>query len=196
MATLRVLAGVYKGRAVSFPDEGAPGADVTTQKVKKALFDIVGPAIGGAAVLDLFCGSGQLTLEALSRGAGLVVANDIDRRRADRLSKQIDLLGARERAQVTALPYERLLARCRTEGRRFDFIIADPPYVKRKGAIDVYDTLIAELADAAILESDGMLAVQHFTGNVVPTQRGPLSLFDQRRYGSTTLSWYRLREST
>lgn len=196
MATLRVLAGDYKGRVIPFTGEGAPGADVTTQKVKKAFFDIMGARTLDARFLDLYAGSGQIAVEALSRGAAFAVANELDRQRAEGIKNFMVSLGVGSRGAVTSLAAETALERYRGEGRFFDIIFLDPPYVKQRGHAAEYDTLLDRVGESCLLPAGGVVVVQHFSANELSDERGGLVLFDQRRYGSSTLSFYDRRESS
>jgi 16S rRNA (guanine966-N2)-methyltransferase len=116
---MRVAGGELRGRRLTAPRRRARP---TTERVREAIFSILGP-IEGARVLDLFCGSGALGIEALSRGAASATLVDIDTRAARR---NVAELGLGERAEVVRANAVRFLRAA--EPRAYDLIFCDPPY--------------------------------------------------------------------
>ena len=122
---MRVVAGEFKGRKLISPPRGSE-IRPTSDKVREALFSMLGD-IGGAQVLDLYCGTGALGIEALSRGAGHATLVDDDPRPAQR---NVDSLALHERISLVradALEYLRAETP-EHEGGPFDLILCDPPY--------------------------------------------------------------------
>jgi 16S rRNA (guanine966-N2)-methyltransferase len=122
---LRVIAGEAGGRRLV-----APKGDVrpTADRVKESLFASLGAeGLEGAAVLDLYAGSGALGIEALSRGAARAVFVDKDRRAQDALRKNLATTGFTDRAQVAHAPVASFLGRGAV-GAAFDLVFLDPPY--------------------------------------------------------------------
>ncbi len=119
MAELRITGGELGGRRIRVP----PG-DVrpTTDRVREAIFSILG-SVSGAEVLDLFCGSGALAIEALSRGAAEATLVDLDPRTA---RDNLELLELGERARTVKADAGRFLNR--VEDASFDLVLCDPPY--------------------------------------------------------------------
>jgi len=119
---VRIIGGAWRGRLIRFP--AAPGLRPTPDRVRETLFNWLGQDLNGRRCLDLYAGSGALSLEALSRGAALAVALDRSRALIDALAAMGAVLGA------TAL--ETHVADVRAflsaERRRFDVIFADPPF--------------------------------------------------------------------
>ena len=111
-----------RGRIVRFP--ARPGVRPTPDRVRETLFNWLGQDLAGAATLELFAGSGVLSLEAVSRGARLAVAIDRDRRTAAALAATAGELGA-QGIEVHTAEARTWLA---TESRRFDVIFLDPPF--------------------------------------------------------------------
>jgi 16S rRNA (guanine966-N2)-methyltransferase len=121
MANLRITAGELRGRRLSGPrrgDEMRP----TTERVREAVFSILGD-VGGDRVLDLFCGTGALGLEALSRGAAEATLVDSDPRLAQR---NVEALGVSDRVRVVRSEALRHLDRAPESS--FDLVLCDPPY--------------------------------------------------------------------
>lgn len=178
---MRVISGKMKGRKLFAPENN----DVrpTTDRIKETLFNILASkgACGEISVLDLFCGSGALGIEALSRGASKVVFIDRDNE-SMRLTKQ-------NLAHVKALPsdYETytvdyLFALKKLKGRRFDLIFADPPY-----AAGFEDTILKAVFDADVLSDNGVFVLEHSVG--VKVNANGFSE-DLRICGNTALSFF------
>ncbi|MGQ9779151.1 MAG: 16S rRNA (guanine(966)-N(2))-methyltransferase RsmD [Bacillota bacterium] len=131
---MRIVAGRFRGRRLQGPRH--PGLRPTAEKVRKAVFDILGPRVAGAVVLDLFAGAGGLGLEALSRGAKQVIFVERDRRALDLLRRNLRELGLAEgeEVRVVAGDVRMVLSRLAGAGERFDLVLADPPYAAASSA--------------------------------------------------------------
>jgi 16S rRNA (guanine(966)-N(2))-methyltransferase RsmD len=168
--SVRIIAGAYKGRRISAPKGARPTAD----RVREALFSILGGRVGGARVLDLFAGSGALGIEALSRGAAHATFVDDDAGAVRVLQTN---LPEPERATVTRRDAAAFL---RTAADQYDLVFLDPPYrdAPRLGA-DLSELVAAALAPdgLAISESDRRR----------PLDLPDLTLEDERRYGDTLI---------
>jgi len=175
---MRVIAGTYGGRVLKAP----PGAATrpTSDRVREALFSILGARVEDARVLDLFAGSGALGLEALSRGADNVTFVD-DAAPAIR-SVKANLAALDATATVRQTDAVRFLAAASGNGAQYDLIFLDPPYRHAERlARPLSEALPAVLAPGAVAvaESD---------------RRAPLALdlplHDERRYGDTLIRIY------
>ena len=124
---MRVISGKYRGLNLA----EFKGAEIrpTADRVKESLFNILSPHIAGAEVLDLFCGSGNLGIECLSRGAKSVHFNDLSKDSIAVFKKNAAKLDGRDKYTVTALDFKRCLARVED----FDLIFIDPPYASDAG---------------------------------------------------------------
>ena len=180
---VRVSGGEFRGRGLAVP----PGARPTEGRVREALFSIWGERISGVRFLDLFAGSGVVGLEAAGRGARSVLAVDADPRTVRVLAKNAEAVGA-ERFAIRRLPLPAGLARLLAEGAGpFDLVFADPPYDFAE-----YGPLLE--AAAPLLDSgaeDTEIVVEHSARNEPPVAAGPLERTDVRRYGESSLSFYR-----
>jgi len=166
---LRVVAGELRGRRLAGPPKGA---DVrpTADRVREALFSILGD-VSEARVLDLFCGTGALAIEALSRGAAEATLVDKHTRLVRRNVTDLDLGARAEIVRADALAF------LRRERRSFDLIFCDPPYSLADRLGPQLDKLIPpRLAQGAsvIAESSARR----------PLELG-LPLRTERRYGDT-----------
>jgi 16S rRNA (guanine966-N2)-methyltransferase len=176
---LRIVSGRWAGRRV----EVAAGTRPTAERLREALFSIWGPRVEGASVLELFCGSGAVGLEALSRGAASLDLVDADSRVLAVTKRNLAKLGARARVHRLRLPggAERLRV------GPFDLIYADPPY-------DFEDLEAVLIGVERLLGPGGELAFEHAASTAAPPSAGRLELGSQRRYGDTVVSFYALRE--
>lgn len=182
----RIAAGALKGLTLRAPRHVRPTGD----KVRQALFNILGSSVTGARVLDGFAGSGALGLEALSRGAARVVFLESHpacmaalRQNLSRIPPEA-VAGRWEVVRGDVLRSLRGLARRR---ERFDLILLDPPYEGEWGR-----KTLNVVAECAILPVAGFLCLEHARANQPPSQIGPLALVTQHRYGETVLSFYRM----
>ena len=172
---MRVVAGVYGGRRLVAP----PGAATrpTSDRVREALFSVLGASVAGARVLDLYAGSGALGIEALSRGAATAVFVDRARPAIEAIRANLDALAIE--AVVQRMPARTALRTAADRGEAYDLVFLDPPY--RHAAElgrELSEALAAVLAPGArvVSESD---------------RREPLALelplTDERRYGDTVI---------
>jgi 16S rRNA (guanine(966)-N(2))-methyltransferase RsmD len=159
----------------------------TTDRVREALFSILGTHWDGTRVLDLYAGSGVLGLEALSRGASRVVAVERVTAHAAVIARNAADLGVGDALAIVRDDVLRALARLGARGERFDIVLADPPYAE-----DVRAALLAGLATAGVLAPGAIVVVEHDrrAPGVDPRPLG-FTETDRRRYGDTVLTFYR-----
>jgi 16S rRNA (guanine966-N2)-methyltransferase len=183
---VRVIAGLARGRPLLTP----PGRTTrpTADRLKQALFNILGEAVPDAAVLDLYAGSGALGIEALSRGARAATFVERDGRAARVLVRNLDRCGLRPAARVLVSDVEAALRRLATEGGEpFTLVLADPPYAT--GAAPRILALLAAGA-ASILAPAARVAVEHAAGEEMPDGAGNLILIRRRTQGRGCVSVY------
>ena len=182
MPGLRVISGSARGRRLKMvPGQGTrPIAD----RVKAALFNILGADVEGAVFLDLFAGTGGVGIEALSRGAARVVFVESDRAAAKIIVENLAHTGLAERAQVARADVFRFLAGPRAEA--FDIIYVAPP---QYGGL-WQQTLAGLDADPRWLNPDGWAIAQIHPVEYADLQLAHLRLDERRKYGSTLLCFY------
>lgn len=179
---VQILGGVWKGRVVAVPKE--PGLRPTSQKVRAALFNILGPRVQGARVLDLFAGTGALGLEAASRGAAAVTFVDRSAACAAAILRSLEAFGPppEVHAEVLTLDVFAAVRQLARQGRTFDLVLADPPYDGPWGRKS-----LQVVAAHVIIAPAGMLVLEGPTGVAPPPG---LQQTRQARYGDTTLAFY------
>jgi 16S rRNA (guanine966-N2)-methyltransferase len=170
---VRIVAGEWRGRRIKAPDDDR--VRPTADRVREAWMSIIGPELVGARVLDLFAGSGALGLESLSRGAAVAEFVELGVKSLRALRENAELLGAGERAIIhrgDAIRFVSTLA-----AGAFDVAFADPPY--RLGMATAIAERWLEIPFAAVL------GVEHGAHENMPPGG------EQRKYGSTALTFYR-----
>ena len=173
---MRIIAGTHKGRRIAAP-KGAHTRP-TGDRVREALFNLVGP-VDGAAVLDLYAGSGALGLEALSRGAQRCVFVERDGTACRAIRSNLETLGLTgalvlQRDAIAVMKEERAAS------RRYDLVLLDPPYEQWTGL----ERSLAELLPDVV--TDAGLVVVETDARVEPSL--PLDPVTTRRYGSARLT--------
>jgi 16S rRNA (guanine(966)-N(2))-methyltransferase RsmD len=185
---MRVIAGVHRGRRLLGPS--GPTIRPTSDRVKEALFSIIGDRIVGARVLDLYAGTGALGIEALSRGAAHVTFIEEDLSAGRILQTNLQRcrgVGAAD-IHVSATRVESYLRRGR-QPHPFDIVLADPPYAETADLIHVLALVSAETFGPRAL-----LILEHAKKTVIPPTMGVFRLVRRYEYGDTALSLFQLAE--
>jgi 16S rRNA (guanine966-N2)-methyltransferase len=190
MSGLRIIAGTMKGRVLPFDNRKFDNADITPQKVKGAIFSMIGEWLHGKGFLDLYAGSGQIGIEALSRGADPVVFNETDTRRFHFIRSCLEELGIAPEPVLLKLPAAKALEVLRDRNYRFNYIFLDPPYLKTKESAGHYHEIIEKIVACGVLAGDGEIIIQHFSGNIISEEMGPYQIKTTKKYGKTSLSVY------
>lgn len=185
MIVLRVVSGICKGR----PLKAVPGNTTrpTTDKVKEALFNMIGPYFNGGIGLDLFAGSGGLGIEALSRGLDKVIFIDRDAKAIQVIRENIKSCSFDEKIEVYRNDAERALKALIKREIRFDYIFLDPPY-KKQQLINLMQTIVEE----NLLSEDGIVVCEHSHDVELPQSVGALTQIKHEKYGIITVTIYSL----
>lgn len=193
MSGIRISGGKFKGRVIPFNNRAFGNADVTTGKVKEALFSLIDDlgGIGGSVFCDLFAGSGQIAFEALSRGAARVICCDADRNRFKFIEKFADSIGAADSMMMMNMPARDALRLAAKRGVKPDFIFLDPPYDKSKVGGGIYQELLGEIDKRGLADEGTVVAIQHFAKNELPQTHLSFCKIKSKSYGSSALTFYR-----
>lgn len=176
---MRVITGTAKGRVLKTLE--GESVRPTIERVKEAVFSIIQFEIEGRRVLDLFAGSGQLGIEALSRGAASAVFIDADKAAASMVKENIESAKLGENAIVLQTD---AFAFLQTSGLTFDIVFLDPPY----GTGILQDTLPLAAAKTA---PGGVIICETPATEKLPEQAGAFSLNRTYKYGKTAITVYR-----
>ncbi len=182
---MRIIGGKYRSRVLS--EFAGESVRPTSDRVKESLFNILSLKMQGARVLDLFCGSGALGLESLSRGAREVVFNDCAKDSLAILKKNLTALKipvGGEEAKVSCADY--LVCLTGAYGQ-FDIVFIDPPY-----RLDFGEKALCKIAERGLLSKNGVAVYERdrpFEGEIVGLEK-----YDERKYGKTYLTFFRRAE--
>jgi 16S rRNA (guanine(966)-N(2))-methyltransferase RsmD len=187
---MRVIGGHDRGRRLRAPRGLATRP--TADRVRVTLFDVLGPAVAGARVLDLFAGTGAVGIEALSRGAARVVLVERDQSALRALRANLAALDApRAAACVMAGDVLRLLPELGAQEGPFDLVFIDPPYATALAA-----RTLEGLGATRICRAGTEVIVQHSTRTTLPTEPGLAPHRRPRQFGDTALTFLRAEEYT
>ncbi len=176
---MKVITGVARGKNIITVD----GLDVrpTTQRVKEAVFSIIQFDIPCAKVLDLFCGSGQMGIEALSRDAEFAVFVDSSKKSQEVTKQNLISTGLFKKARVVSMDYKGFLT---TTKDIFDIAFLDPPY--NKGILNEALPLLAEK-----MSEDGIILCEHEANEDIIESFGGFASKKKYKYGRICISSYK-----
>lgn len=184
---MRIIAGKFRGRKLQ--EFNVESTRPTLDRIKEPLFSILTPYIQDASVLDLFSGTGNLALEAISRGAKFAWANDINKSALKVIIGNVRLTGCENCVKITGKEYEKCLKQVSTEGHKFDIIFLDPPY-----ACSYEEKVLNLIVEYDILSKDGIIVLESDKRKEVKTDIPGLKLKDERTYGRVIIRLYELEE--
>ena len=181
---MRVITGKARGVQLKTPD--GMTTRPTTDRVKEALFSIIQFDIPTARVLDLFGGTGQLGIEALSRGAATAVFVDAGEPACRLIRENLKRTKLESDAKVIRADYLDYLKRCR---EKFDIIFLDPPYA------EVFlENALKSITEIDILQSGGIIVTERPVGKELPWDFEGFTRSKDYKYGNTVLAIYRRNE--
>jgi 16S rRNA (guanine966-N2)-methyltransferase len=205
---MRIIAGAYKGIRIAMPK----GIRPTRDKVREAVFNVLGQRVNNARILDLFAGSGAMGIESLSRSAEEAVFVDNSRYCTDIIYDNITRLSSHRRlGSVRVLTKDayaaiRLLSK---EKKQFDILFIDPPYLKGAGTgrmvindarepvfrnKNIIRKCLMYISIYDILCHLGLVVIEHFKKDIVPEGTEKLLLSRQLKYGDTVISIYKKKQ--
>lgn len=180
---MRVVSGKCKGRIL----KAVPGSTTrpTTDKVKEAIFNIIGPYFTGGVGLDLFAGSGGLGIEALSRGVDKVIFVDRDGKAIQTIHDNLKTCGFEESAEVYRNDASRALKAIQKRDLAFDYIFLDPPYKKQQLL-----TLLDSLEKGNMIVNRGIIVCEHSNEVRLPDSVGKFNVQKREQYGIIHITIY------
>lgn len=184
---MRIIGGRYKGREL-LPPHGS-GTRPITGLVKKSLFGMLGEDLTGTVILDLYCGTGTMGLEAVSRNARHVYFAEKDRSALGRLSENIRMVGAQDRCTIWAGDVPRRLGKwLGAVAGPIDVAFVDPPYqqVRQWPWDEIVQDVFAPLG--ARLAAEGVVVLRSPADAALPETLGPLVVYRTRLYGDMKLT--------
>ena len=189
---MRIIAGTARGRKIFSVSKNLPVKPIS-DRIKQSLFDIIRPRITGAYMLDLFAGTGNVSLEALSRGAAKTVMVDREPACIKNIHRNLAHLGFEDRAKVLRgdilKPLDWLLAYSNNEG--YDIIFMGPPYrdINNK-MLSFSEPALKNVADARLLADNGIIILQTHKTEEFDVPAG-LEIYRVEKYGDTLVHFLR-----
>lgn len=180
---MRIISGKFRGhRLVAFKAEHIRP---TTDRVKESLFNKWSQYIEDSKVLDLFCGTGSLGLEALSRGAAFVEFVDSNEKSLRILRENVKKLKIETGIRITKRDALQFL---KSSDQIYDLVLIDPPFTKTMA-----DQVLTALSQSPVLKEGGLVAIESGTKEPIEDDYGSLKLYDRKEFGDKTLSLYERR---
>lgn len=180
---MRIVAGDFGGRRL----KAVPGMATrpTTDKVKEALFNIIGPYFEGGRSLDLFAGSGGLSIEAVSRGIEQAVLIDRQYAAIQTIKDNVAVTKAEDRFEILKRDANRALQELSDRGDQFDLVFFDPPYAQQK----IVDQM-ARLRELNLLTPTARIVCETDQQAKLPDDVAGFHFIERRDYGITELTIY------
>jgi len=157
----------------------------TADRIKENLFNIISAHIPGARFLDLFCGSGAIGIEALSRGASEAVFVDISKDAVSATMANLTRVRFSHRSKVLRMSVCEAISKLKQENREFDIIFLDPPYNE-----NLFGETLDALGASNLLSADGIIIAEYGADDSKP-EAEHLILYDEREYGGTKIALFK-----
>jgi len=175
---LRIISGRFGGRMIKAPETTA--THPMSERVRSAMFNIIGNEVKGANILDVFAGSGSIGIEAMSRGAAHATFVERDRHASDALGGNVELLGLEAETTLVHSTVDQYVERT---NELFDIIFIDPPYD------DLQLSTVFSLTK--LLQPNGLMVLSYIGKGGVPAGTNGVVVVDNRSYGIAALAFYR-----
>ena len=186
---MRIIAGTAKGMRLKAPK--GMNTRPTTDRVKESVFGILANDLIDAEVLDLFAGTGNLGLEALSRGAATAVFIDKQAQSIKVMMENAILTNLAGNAVICREDVMQALRRFQNNGKSFDLIFCDPPY-----NLGLMPKVLQFLDESRILRDGGILVMEHSRHEKLPAELKRIVAYRSESYGETVVSFFTIQEGT
>ena len=177
---MKIVSGIYGGRPLKTLE--GKTTRPTSDKVRGAIFNMIGPYFEGGRVLDLYAGSGGLSIEAVSRGMASAVLVERDRKAQAIVAENIQMTKEVGKFQLLKMDAERALEQVSGE---FDLIFLDPPYAKEQIVAD-----IEKMAERELFSEDVMVVCETDKAVELPEEIGCLGIWKEKIYGISKVTVY------
>lgn len=183
---MRIIAGEYRSRSI----DAVPGNQTrpTTDKIKEAIFSRIGPYFDGGNMLDLFGGSGNMSLEAISRGITHSLLADVSYQAISTIRKNVISLGVENQVTIWKMDYRKVLKKAADEQMKFDFVYIDPPYKKQQIA-----SILEFINEHDLMNENGDIVCESLKEDTFPETVGLLEQVKDVTYGITRITYYKKR---
>lgn len=181
---MKVISGTLKGRIID--GYNIDGTRPTMDRVKESLFATIQNDIKDSIALDLFAGSGQLGIEAISNGAKKCYFIDNNKEVIKVLNKNIANLNIKEKSNITLSDWKKALNNFAMQKMKFDLIFVDPPY-----DYNVYEKILEKVISLNLLNEDGLIILEHANLKLKENYEH-LTLYKEKSYGSKSINIYKM----
>lgn len=184
---MRVISGTARGKRLKAPR----GMDTRpiTDMIKEALFNVIGDKIVSARFLDLFAGSGSVGIEALSRGAQMVVFIDNNIKAVQTIRENLSNCGFKENFELYRNDVFRAAEILNQRQIKFDYIYADPPFTVQS----IFNPFLITMDKFPLLANEGNLIIRSPRKMILTVELSRLEEYRLDNYGESTLHYYRLK---
>ena len=180
---MKVISGLLKGRIID--GYNIDGTRPTMDRVKESLFGMIQDNIKDSIVLDLFAGSGQLGIEAISNGAKICYFTDNNNEVIKVLNKNIANLNIKNNVKVILTDWKKFLNECANNKLKFDIIFVDPPY-----DYGVYEKILEKVSTLDLLNEEGLIILEHHNLKFKDSYNN-LKLYKEKKYGNKSVNIYK-----
>ncbi len=181
---MKVISGTLKGRKIE--GYNIDGTRPTMDRVKESLFAMIQDYIKDSIALDLFAGSGQLGIEAISNQAKACYFVDNNKEVIKVLNKNIDNLKIKEKSRIILSDWKKSLNDFSNQNIKFDLIFVDPPY-----DYDVYEKILEKVQTLNLLNKEGLIILEHHNLKLKEKYKN-LTLYKEKNYGNKSVNIYKI----
>ena len=181
---MKVISGILKGRNID--GYNIDGTRPTMDRVKESLFATIQNNLKDSIVLDLFAGSGQLGIEAISNGAKTCYFIDNNKEVIKILNKNISNLNIKSSSKVILSDWKKSLNKFANQSLKFDLIFVDPPY-----DYNVYEKILEKVSSLNLLTENGLIILEHSNLKFKEIYDN-LILYKEKKYGSKSINIYKM----
>ena len=181
---MKVISGTLKGRNIE--GYNIDGTRPTMDRVKESLFGMIQDYIKDSIVLDLFAGSGQLGIEAISNGSKLCYFIDNNNEVIKILNKNITNLKIKDNSKIILSDWKKFLNSSSEKNIKFDLIFVDPPY-----DYNVYEKILDKVSSLNLLNNNGLIILEHHNLSFKDNYNN-LTLYKQKKYGNKSVNIYKM----
>ncbi len=184
---MRVIAGEFRSRKLHTLE--GRNTRPTTDRNKENIFNVIGPYFDGGSSLDMFGGSGSLTVESVSRGIEQGVIIDKHPHAIGIINKNVEMLKIKDRVQVIRGDYMEVMKSLASQGKQFDLILIDPPF-----RMLVIDEIVGFVDENDLLTDDGIIMAEFFKDNKFEAEFKNIECYRFLDYGTSHIKLYRKKE--
>lgn len=181
---MKVISGTLKGRNIE--GYNIDGTRPTMDRVKESLFATIQNNIKNSTVLDLFAGSGQLGIEAISNGASICYFIDNNKEAVKTINKNISNLNIKSYCKVILSDWKKALNNFSNQNIQFDLIFVDPPY-----DYDVYEKILEKVSSLNLLNEKGLIILEH-SNLKFKDNYNDLTIYKEKNYGNKSVNIYKI----